>query len=483
MLKRWNLGKYNSLYIKIFLSFLGTCVLFFSGLFIFWNNYFSDFFYKDKIVLLEKRNAEIIQLLNSVQDGTISTRELKYTVRILARSINGQVWIVDEKGNISVGSSDSEGRAIPKPMDTLFIDGLHGRTGHSMININTPDGQQTLFAFYAPYQLGNQPVVIMLHFPAGDVREVIAAVRLNIMLPLAFSLVAVGLILFVLSRKLAGPLQQMNRAALELAHGDFKTRVPVTSHDEVGQLATSFNFMVEKLEEWEGTRQEFLANVSHELRSPLTTLRGFIVAMNDKIIPQDKFPHYLSICDQEVQRLQRLVTDLLDLAQIQNGGDVFRLRPVVITGLLENSLQLLKSAIAEKQIDLHLILPPQDDENCFVNLDPDRFAQILHNLIYNSLKFTPEGGTLTLALEENEKDVHLYIRDTGAGMTPAELTRIWDRFYKADDARTFKSEEATGTGLGLTIVKHLVSGMNGTIHVRSRLGEGTEFQIVFPRIL
>ena len=140
MFKRWVLGKYNSLYIKIFLSFLATCVLFFIGLFVFWNYYFTDLFYKDKIELLEKRNAEVIRLMNSVQDGTISTRELKYTVRILARSINGQVWLVDEKGNIMNGSSDSEGKAIPKQMDALFIDGLHGHSGHSMLSLETPDG-------------------------------------------------------------------------------------------------------------------------------------------------------------------------------------------------------------------------------------------------------------------------------------------------------------------------------------------------------
>jgi signal transduction histidine kinase len=481
MFKRWVMGKYNSLYIKIFLSFLATCVLFFIGLFVFWNSYFTDLFYKDKIELLEKRNTEIIRLLDSVQDGTISTRELKYTVRILARSINGQVWLVDDKGNISNGSSDSEGRAIPKQMDTLFIDGLHGHSGHSMLSLETPDGKRNLFAYYAPYQLNEQPMVIILHFPAGDIREVISAVRLNLWLPLLFSLIAVGIILFVVSRKLAGPLQQMNRAALELAHGDFKTRVPVNSQDEVGQLARSFNFMVEKLEEWEETRQEFLANVSHELRSPLTSLRGFIVAMNDHIIPQEKYPHYLHICDQEVQRLQRLVTDLLDLAQIQNGVDVFRLRPVDIIELVEDSLELLKPAIVEKNISLHLILPDENADGCFVQLDPDRFAQIIRNLMYNSLKFTPDGGTLTVALEEHQKEVHLYIRDTGTGMTENELSRIWDRFYKADEARTSDSDAISGTGLGLTIVKHLVTGMKGNVSVRSRIGQGTEFRIVFPR--
>jgi signal transduction histidine kinase len=131
---------------------------------------------------------------------------------------------------------------------------------------------------------------------------------------------------------------------------------------------------------------------------------------------------------------------------------------------------------------LHLILPNPDHEPAQVPLDPDRFAQIVHNLIYNALKFTPKGGTLTVALEEAEHEVHLFIRDTGTGMTDAELARIWDRFYKADEARTSRSDMSTGTGLGLTIVKHLVTGMNGTIQARSRIGEGTEFRVTFPRI-
>lgn len=483
MYKRWLAGKYNSLYLKIFLSFLATCMLFFAGLFLFWNYYFTDLFYKDKIELLEKRVVEVTRLMNSLQDGTISTRELKYTVRILARSINGQVWLVDDKGNILNGSSDSEGRTIPKQMDTQFVDGLHGHSGYGMVSFTTPDGRSiNLFTYHAPYQLNGQPMVIILHLPAGDISEAISAVRFNILVPLLFSLLAVGFILFIISRKLAGPLQQMNRAALELAHGDFTTRVPVNSHDELGQLAVSFNFMVEQLEEWEGTRQEFLTNVSHELRSPLTTLRGFIVAMNDKVIPEEKYSQYLSICDQEVQRLQRLVTDLLDLAQIQNGVDVFRLRPVNIVETLEESLELLKAPIAQKEIMLHLIFPKPDQESALVQLDPDRFAQIVQNLIYNALKFTPQGGTLTVALKEQEHEVHLYIRDTGTGMTDVELARIWDRFYKADEARTSMSDVKSGTGLGLTIVKHLVTGMNGTIQARSRIGEGTEFCVTFPRI-
>ncbi|UJF36038.1 sensor histidine kinase [Paenibacillus hexagrammi] len=486
MLKEWITVRLRSLYLKIFLSFLATCVLFFVGLFVFWNYYFTDLFYKDKKDLLQERFVEITRLIGSYQDGSISTRELKYTVRIVARSINGQVWIVDNQGTILNGSSDNEGVGLPRSLDNLFIEGLHGRSGDQMVTFKAPSGRSiNMFTYYAPYQLNGQALVVFLQIPSEDISEAVSAVRVNILVPLIFSLLAVGIILYVISRKLAGPLQQMNRAALELAGGDFTTRVPIKSHDEVGQLAASFNFMVEQLEEWEGTRQEFLTNVSHELRSPLTTLRGFIVAMNDGVIPQEKFSHYLHICDQEVQRLQRLVHDLLDLARIQNGVDVFRMRPVEVKQKVENVLELLKKPITEKQMQLQVFWPEESSETlpAMAYLDPDRFAQIIQNLMYNALKFTPAGGTLTVALEVKDKEIALYVRDTGQGMSEEELERIWDRFYKADEARSHRADGENGTGLGLTIVKHLVSGMKGTIQVHSRIGEGTEFKVMFPRIV
>ncbi|MCD1257328.1 HAMP domain-containing histidine kinase [Paenibacillus athensensis] len=481
MAKQWLAARFKSLYIKLFLSFLATCVLFFVGLGLFWNYYFTDLFYKDQKELLEKRFVEVSRLLASYQEGSISTRELNITVRLVARSINGQVWLVDGKGTMMNGSSEQQGSNLPHQLDALFIEGLKGKSGFQVVSFTGPGKLPlNLFTYYAPYQLNGQEIVVFLQVPVGEIREALSAVRINIVVPLLFSLVAVGVILFVLSRKLAGPLQQMNRAALELAGGDFSPRIPVTSQDEVGQLAASFNFMVEQLEEWEGARQEFLANVSHELRSPLTTLRGFIVAMNDKVIPPEKYPHYLQICDQEVQRLQRLVNDLLDLATIQNGVDVFRPRPLELRDKLAALLEVLQEPVRAKGLSMQLILPPPEQGKAEAYLDPDRFAQIVQNLIYNAIQFTPEGGAITVALDIGDA-LHVYVRDTGSGMSDSELERIWDRFYKADEARSPRPDGSFGTGLGLTIVKHLVGGMKGSIDVKSRLGEGTEFRVTFPR--
>ncbi|MBE1441770.1 sensor histidine kinase [Paenibacillus sp. OAS669] len=473
MLKRW----YRSFYIKIFLSFLATCILFFIGLALFWNSYFTDLLYKDKKDLLSSRMAEVTKLLPSVADGTISTRELRFGIRIIARSINGQVWLIDAKGNVLNGSSEREGTVIPSAMDSLFIEGLKGQTGFVAGQYKFEHRpREGILTYYAPAQMNGQPIVVFLNVPILEVSEALATVRWNIIVPLVFSLIAVAIILFILSRKLAGPLQQMNRAALEVAGGDFSTRVPVTSEDEVGELAKSFNFMVDQLVQWEDARQEFLANVSHELRSPLTTLRGFIIAMNDKVIPVEKYDHYLKICDNEVQRLQRLVNDLLDLARIQNGSDVFQTRPISLNEVLGHVLTLMKSPIHEKQLVLHELIPYKE-EPVMVELDTDRFIQVMQNLIYNAIQFTPTGGIITVEMYKEGDQAVIWVRDTGIGMEQEELHRIWDRFYKVEHSRTSVSG---GTGLGLTIVKHLVSGMKGSISVTSKPGAGTDFKLTFP---
>ncbi|WP_052487650.1 sensor histidine kinase [Gordoniibacillus kamchatkensis] len=484
MLLRWlsrSKTWFKSLYVQIFVSFLAVCVLLFVGLAVFWNYYFTGLFYNDKQALLDERSGVVAGILSNFQDGTLTTRDLRFATRIVARSFNGDVLYVDAKGKVLSGSTDGEGTTIPRQLDAVFLSGLKGNTGSDMTERRTANGKvEDMLTHYAPYQLGNQPIVVLLQVRADEVGEAIAAVRFNILLPLLFSLVAVGLILFILSRRFAGPVHSMRAAALRIAQGDLTVRVQTSSGDEVGELAESFNYMAEQMQGWEDARQEFLANVSHELRSPLTSLRGLIVAMKDKIVPEDKYGHYLAICDGEVQRLQRLVTDLLDLARIQNGLDVFRMQPVAVQDKLHEVLELMRGRIEAKGLTLATEFPPAGGAPIHVELDPDRFAQIMQNLITNAIQFTPSGGTVKVALEASAEDVYVAVEDTGIGMSEEELRRIWDRFYKADDARS--SQPSDGTGLGLTIVKHLALGMNGKIAASSAPGRGSTFCIEFPRI-
>lgn len=483
MLSRWRRRTktwFKSLYVQIFVSFLAVCILLFVGLAVFWNYYFTELFYQDKKALLEERSAVVAAVLTNFQEGTLTTRDLRFATRIVARSFNGEVLYVDAKGKVLAGSTTGEGTTIPRSLDNVFISGLKGSTGSDMTVRHIAGNKiENMLTHYAPYQLGNEPIVVLVQVRAEEVSEAIAAVRFNVVLPLLFSLVAVGLILFILSRRFAGPVHSMRAAALQIAQGDLTARVQASSGDEVGELAKSFNYMAEQMQGWEDARQEFLANVSHELRSPLTSLRGLIVAMKDKIVPEDKYGHYLAICDGEVQRLQRLVTDLLDLARIQNGLDVFRLQPVAVRDKLLEVLELMRARVEAKGLTLLAELPPEEAPPIYADLDPDRFAQVLQNLLTNAIQFTPSGGTVKIVLEASADEVYVEVEDTGVGMSEEELRRIWDRFYKADDARS--SQPSDGTGLGLTIVKHLVGGMNGNIAARSEPGKGTTFRIAVAR--
>lgn len=482
MLHRWR----KSLYVKLFLSFFAVCIAVFAGLAMFWNYYFTNLFYKDKIDLLEERASDIrTKVLVPYQEGVISPRELRFTLRVVARTFNGDVWLTDSKGVVMFSSTDMEGRPLPSGLMSLLGETEKGRSGHHVSHLPVTPGGRALpwnvLTYYVPVPMSGGTGALLLHIPVDEIREAITVVRYNIIVPLVVTLVGVAVLLYVLSRRLAGPLRHMNAAALKLAGGDFSARAPVETDDEVGQLAQSFNTMVDRLAEWEDTRQEFLANVSHELRSPLTTLRGLIKGMQDGVVPADKYGHYLAICESEVQRLQRLVQDLLDLASIQNSKDVFRIEPLDARAVTVEVVQLLREAAERKGLALEADLDA-GEEVVRCAADRDRLVQVLQNLLYNAVQFTPAGGTVRVTLRASEDDsVEWRIADTGIGIAEAELHRIWDRFYKADVSRGNR-ESAEGTGLGLTIAKHLVQGMHGTIQVASEQGRGTVFTVRFPRV-
>jgi signal transduction histidine kinase len=177
-----------------------------------------------------------------------------------------------------------------------------------------------------------------------------------------------------------------------------------------------------------------------------------------------------------VQRLQRLVTDLLDLARIQNGVDVFRTRPVALRDIANETVELLRETVMEKELTLTLN-DLNEEELVEAEVDPDRFSQILQNLVYNAIQFTPPGGSITIRVGNDQGKAMVAVEDTGVGMTEEEQQRVWDRFYKGGVLRGTRTE---GTGLGLTIVKHLVTGMKGAIRLESIPGTGTRFTVTFP---
>ncbi len=296
--------------------------------------------------------------------------------------------------------------------------------------------------------------------------------------------VLVVLICFVASYyftdRTSRPLRQMAKAAKSFTKGDFSARVPVVvgeDDDEINQLAISFNQMADSLDKQEKVRTSFVANISHDLRTPMTTIGGFIDGILDGTIPPEKERKYLQTVSGEVKRLSRLVGTMMNVAKIE-AGEV-HLAPVKFD-LFEETCQILFSfeqQIEGKEIDV--VLP--DMASVMVYADRDLIHQVVYNLIDNAVKFTPGKGKLIVAFEEPEPEansVTFCLTNTGKGINPEDIAHIFDRFYKSDPSR---GKDKNGVGLGLYIVKSIVDAHGGSIEVTSLVGESTTFRVTLPK--
>lgn len=280
---------------------------------------------------------------------------------------------------------------------------------------------------------------------------------------------------FVLSKKLSDPLIQMQRATKEIAKGNMDTRVPVHSGDEIGLLARSVNEMAVDLKTYRDTRNEFFANVSHDLRTPITYVEGYAHALKNKMYQNETDKEqYLDLIVQESKRLTFLINDLFELSTMEEGKLSFEFEWIDITEVMENVLSKSKIKAVEKGL---LITSDFDEGLPLLFSDGLRLEQIFTNLIDNAIRYTNEGS-IHIEIENKDNDyVKVVIEDTGIGIPESELQHIFERFYRVEKSR---SRDYGGTGLGLAIVKKLVELLGGIIRVYSQFDHGTRFEIDFP---
>lgn len=267
---------------------------------------------------------------------------------------------------------------------------------------------------------------------------------------------------------LINPLAELNSAAKKFANGEVDKRVNIKSEDEIGQLAKSFNVMAESLEKVEMNRRDFISNVSHELRSPITSIKGFIAGILDGVIPKEKEHEYLERAYFEIKRLTRLINDLLDLSTISSGKLKFNIKKVDINELIRRCIINNEGRLKEKGISLDVDL---NEEKCFVNTDEDKIIQVLTNLLDNSIKYCGHEGRIKLKVYNKNNKVIVEIYNNGQKLTEEEKKNIWDRFYKSDKSRTNK----VSTGLGLPIVRMLLNEMGEEVWAENDSQIGVRF--------
>lgn len=272
------------------------------------------------------------------------------------------------------------------------------------------------------------------------------------------------------------PLSQMRTAARAYADGDFSMRVEVKRNDELGELATVFNNMADSLDRLEQMRRGFVEDVSHELRTPMTSIAGFIDGILDGVIEPEEEKRYLTIVSEEIKRLSRMVSGMLDVAKIQSGTMVYTKCSFDISEILAKNLAGFEERISEKNIDLRCPIDPEDD--WFVYGDPDAIHRVIYNLLDNALKFVETGGKVFVFAQKENGFVRISVRNSGATIAQKDLPHIFERFYKTDKSR---SKNKSGVGIGLYLVGNIVRDLGGEVSADSVEGQYTEFSFTLPQ--
>lgn len=324
-------------------------------------------------------------------------------------------------------------------------------------------------------QQGTQGPVGCVYLVQPNGTSLFADPLFQILILPALLLCAVVLIaFFVLSRPLIRPLRQLNDAALAFAAGDFSGRLPEEKSGEMTPLIRAYNQMAEQMEERESIQQTFLSNISHDLRTPLTTIGGFIQNMKEGAIPPEKQNHYFQIILGEVDRLSRLVQTLLDSAKLSAGERKYQMAPMDLCELACVTLLSFEKRLEEKKVNVTFDC---QRDYIYVQADQDAIQQVIYNLTDNAAKFTPDGGELSVTVKLHGKKAIFSIRNSGEGIPKEELSHLFDRFYKSDRSRGM---DKRGMGLGLFIVKSIINAHKEEIWVESLPGSYTEFTFTLP---
>lgn len=293
---------------------------------------------------------------------------------------------------------------------------------------------------------------------------------------IAATVTSLALSLFV-ARRIAVPLRHMTQVSERISTGHYTERIvvsPIHSTDELGQLAASINMLAETLEQTESRRLAVIGNVAHELRTPISTFEGYLEGMLDNVI--EPTPRTLALLHTEAGRMRRLVDDLQELSRAEAHQIPLTLQPIAPQQLVQNALEPLEGQFVEKGLALQIQLPEHLPQ---VLADPARTVQILTNLLVNALRYTPAPGRVEVSVSREEGKVAFRVSDTGVGLSPEQLTHIFERFYRVDKSRV---RTPGGSGIGLTIALSLAQAMGGNIQAESAgLGQGSRFTLTLPQ--
>lgn len=454
-------------------------VLVFTGILATSQQYSKQESYENEVRLQAREIAEYMKNLNqlsSVRDNMTMQYIVRRKISEIHDRYNADIWIVSyNSGVVQMLDSSwntSESIASPQVLDQLQMiqmgheirtTGLFHELGEQIVTIGVP----------WRYNDGQVVGSVLLHISTEALKVSMADLLPQILPPALLSLVLGVVLSYFLARSQTKPLKEIDSAVREFTKGDLTRRVELHCGGELEDLGNSINRMAGELSQLEDSRRHFVAAVSHELRSPMTSMRGYVEAMLDGTIEQEDMPRYLNVVLNETNRLSDLVRDLLDLSRFESGKFPLQIAPFDANEMIRRILINFERRIDAKNIEVDVRF---DAEHRYVSGDANRINQVISNFIDNALKALPDSvGILTVSTRLEGNSVVFRVQDNGSGIAAADLPHIFERFYKADKAHT----SGNGTGLGLSICNLIVRQHGSQIDVQSVPGK-TVFEFALP---
>ena len=475
----------NTLFWRLFCAFVGTLImtiLILSFIMVALLRAERQNAYEAEVRMQARDVAQLMQMQNMTSMWRMDPNAnptLQWKIDEIRNTYNAEVWLVNINGYVMVvGTGEYSDRINDEQVleqirrvlsgNEIRAQGLFEELGTGMVTLGVP--------WYTNGIMGERVLgAVLLHISVDSLKVDYSDLVRYALFASVVALFIGTLLAWIIARHQARPLKQINDAVTAFASGDFGRRVDIKGNDEMSQLASSFNKMAEEISNLDQSRKSFVANVSHELRSPMTCIQGYVQGMIDGTIGDEERPKYLDTVLFETQRLTKLVGELLDLSRFESGKIPLNKTVFDVDELILSVLFKYEQKIEDKGISVEITFKEQP---CHVLADNARITQVITNLIDNAVKFTPENGQITVWTHAVDNQAYVTVKNEGVGIPSEDLPFIFDRFYKVDKAHT----SGMGTGLGLSIVKKIMEQHEQTITATSS-GSTTSFVFTLEKVV
>ncbi|MCR4955680.1 MAG: HAMP domain-containing histidine kinase [Lachnospiraceae bacterium] len=401
-------------------------------------------------------------------NNTLTRESLVRCLNTTTKLLNADIWVVSASGQVTAASRNPDA-SLPNKIQNFKISDMFGSNYYTLGTFHSTFDEDYI-SVYAPITLKyNVAGYVMIHKPLSSLAETYALLN-KVTRMVTFVIIAMSLgLLFAMQLLFIRPINKIVYVAEEYSKDNFKPQIKSKKNDEISYIGNVMSFMATKIDTHEESQRKFISNVSHDFKSPLTSIRGYIQAMLDGTIPMEQYPKYLTIIFNEAERLTQLTNNLLDLNRIGSRDFIIELKDFDINTVIKDCAQSVEGQCIEKGIEISLVLT---GETMMVNADRSKIQQVLYNLIDNAIKFSSASSTITIETSCRADKLLVSVKDQGCGIPKDSLNNVWKRFYKTDASR---GKDKKGTGLGLSIVKEIIQAHSETIDVVSTEGAGSEF--------